>query len=409
MKKNKTIKGWILFTLFLFVWIILIHINFNNIQKSWAVIWLIFGSPLYWLIYFFVDSAIIDKKTEIDEIREISETITDIDGNIYHTIKIGTQVWMVENLNVSHFRNGEIIPEAKTAEEWKEAGNKKQPAWCYYNNNPDNGKIFGKLFNWYAVNDSRGLAPLCCHIPSDKEWTTLTDYLGGELVAGGKLKETSLTHWQPLNREATNESGFTALPGSYRNDNGAFGVSIGCSGYWWSSTKDVASYAWGRGLLCYGAGVYRGNFGKCGGFSLRCLKGKKPSKLSVFLQKVINDFKSLNSKLNFKKTIILISITVSLFIQITDISNFDFAFVLLAPIILLVIPFLFVVLAYYSLALLGLEDLNKMWFTKCIFLFSVLIWLSLIILMIINAFKGNKYFIYDIVVYILKYISIHSY
>ena len=133
-------------------------------------------------------------------------------------IKIGTQIWMSENLNISHFRNGDIIPEAKTAEEWKEARIKKQPAWCYYNNNLENGEIYGKLYNWYAVNDKRGLAPVGFHVPSDDEWTALSDYLGGEDIAGGKLKST--IGWN--NNSATNSSGFSALPGGYRYSNEAF-------------------------------------------------------------------------------------------------------------------------------------------------------------------------------------------
>ena len=103
-------------------------------------------------------------------------------------IKIGQQVWTAENLNVDKFRNGDPIPEAKTDEEWENAGNNKQAAWCYFDNDPSNGIKYGKLYNWYAVNDPRGLAPLGCHIPSDQEWTDLTTYLGGEEQAGAKMK-----------------------------------------------------------------------------------------------------------------------------------------------------------------------------------------------------------------------------
>ncbi len=126
------------------------------------------------------------------------------------TVTIGTQVWMSKNLDVAKFRNGDPIPEAKTDEEWYKAVKNKQPAWCYYENDPANGAKYGKLYNWYAVNDSRGLAPVGYHIPSDAEWTQLTDYLGGRDVAGGKMKST--TGWKAPNKDASNSSGFSGLP-----------------------------------------------------------------------------------------------------------------------------------------------------------------------------------------------------
>ncbi len=100
----------------------------------------------------------------------------------YKSVKIGTQIWMTENLNVSTFRNGEPIPEAKTEEEWKKAGENKQPAWCYYNNDPKNGAKYGKLYNWCAVNDIRGIAPTGWHIPSYDEWTILINAQGGIIL-----------------------------------------------------------------------------------------------------------------------------------------------------------------------------------------------------------------------------------
>ena len=126
------------------------------------------------------------------------------DGRVYKTVKIGSQVWMAENLNASIFRNGDPIPQAKTDEEWNRAGKNKQPAWCYYNNDPANGAKYGKLYNWYAVNDLRGLAPVGYHIPSDAEWTRLTDYLGGAEKAGPKMK--SKQGW-PEHGYGTNSSG----------------------------------------------------------------------------------------------------------------------------------------------------------------------------------------------------------
>lgn len=125
------------------------------------------------------------------------------DKKKYVVVKIGTQEWLAENLNVHHFRNGEIIPEATTREEWKEAGENEQPVWCYYNNDPENGKNYGKLYNWFAVNDPRNICPEGWHVSTDDEWTILTNYLGGEDIAAGKLKESGFEHWLSPNEKAT--------------------------------------------------------------------------------------------------------------------------------------------------------------------------------------------------------------
>jgi uncharacterized protein (TIGR02145 family) len=191
------------------------------------------------------------------------------------TVTIGTQVWMTKNLDVSTFRNGESIPEVKTAEEWEKAGKNQQPAWCYYNNDAANGAKYGKLYNWYAVNDPRGLAPVRYHIPSDAEWTVFSDYLGGESIAGGKMKSTGTQYWSDPNIAATNVSGFYGLPGGSRNSNGAF-YGISESGYWWSSTKystDYTVYAWYRLLRYTNGDVVRECLKvKESGFSVRCLR-----------------------------------------------------------------------------------------------------------------------------------------
>jgi uncharacterized protein (TIGR02145 family) len=187
-------------------------------------------------------------------------------------VTIGKQVWMSGNLNVDKFRNGDPIPEAKTDEEWEKAGKNKQPAWCYYNNNPDNGDRCGKLYNWFAVSDPRGLAPEGWKIPSDEDWTRLTDFLGGESVAGKKMKSTEF--WVNKDGESgngTNESGFSGLPGGTRYSYGTF-VSIGKYGSWWSSTEDGAFFAWFRFLGYYNGDVYRFRVNKTSGFSVRCLR-----------------------------------------------------------------------------------------------------------------------------------------
>lgn len=179
---------------------------------------------------------------------------------------------MSENLNVDKFRNGDPIPEAKTDEEWEKAGENGEPAWCYYNNNPDNGDRYGKLYNWFAVNDPRGLAPEGWKIPSDEDWTRLTDFLGGESVAGQKMKSTEF--WAGNDGESgkgTNESGFSGLPGGSRSGYGEFYL-IGEVGYWWSSAEGRTSNAWNRYLYYYYGFVYRDIFYKEEGLSVRCLR-----------------------------------------------------------------------------------------------------------------------------------------
>jgi uncharacterized protein (TIGR02145 family) len=173
---------------------------------------------------------------------------------------------------VDKFRNGDPIPEAKTDEEWEKAGENGEPAWCYYNNNPDNGDRHGKLYNGFAVNDPRGLAPEGWKIPSDEDWTRLTDFLGGESVAGKKMKSTEF--WADNDGESgngTNESGFSGLPGGGRVSDGAFGF-IGKGGLWWSSTVGSAVNAWVRFLNATNGDVDRNYGNKEEGFSVRCLK-----------------------------------------------------------------------------------------------------------------------------------------
>ena len=186
-------------------------------------------------------------------------------------IKIGKQVWATKNLDVSTFKNGDAIPEAKTEQEWAAAAQTGKPVWCYNNNDALNGQKYGKLYNWFAVSDPRGLAPKGWHVPTDTEWTILTDYLGGE-SGGGKLKETGTAHWNSPNNGANNETGFTALPGGCRNDNGTFNKGIGILGFWWSSTKMMEKYAWYRYMGFDNGNVLRGGQNTNSGYSVRCLK-----------------------------------------------------------------------------------------------------------------------------------------
>jgi uncharacterized protein (TIGR02145 family) len=187
---------------------------------------------------------------------------------IYRTIKIEKLEWMVENLNVSCFRNGDPIPEARTEEEWSEAGKEGNPAWCYYENKIENGNQYGKLYNWYAVNDPRGLAPTGWHVSSDSEWRQTTDFLGGEDAAGTKMK--SGTGWNQ-DGNGTNESSFTGLPGGCRDLNGKFS-NKDIIGFWWSSTEYDKDFAWYRCIDISPYYVYRTNYYKQNGLSVRCIK-----------------------------------------------------------------------------------------------------------------------------------------
>ena len=204
------------------------------------------------------DNAKNDKKVEIS-------TLITQDNN---EVKIGTQIWTTKNLEVSTFRNGEAIPEAKSKDEWEKASNNKQPAWCYYNNDSKNGKVYGKLYNWYAVNDPRGLAPKGYHIPSDAEWRVLIDFLGGEGKAGEKMNSTSGWIYKG---NGNNSSGFNVLPGGYRDSNGWL-YDITEKSYFWSSSEDYQSFAWNRNLYYNNKKVYRNSSSKNDGLSVRCIK-----------------------------------------------------------------------------------------------------------------------------------------
>ncbi len=193
--------------------------------------------------------------------------VTDIDGNVYQTVTIGTQVWMKENLKVSKYRNGDPIPTNLTDDAWNST---TTGAYAIYNNDVANNTTYGKLYNWYAVADSRNLCPAGWHVPSDAEWTTLENYLGDSSVAGGKLKSTS-NLWNTPNTGATNESGFFGLPGGNRLVNGTYNF-IGYYGDWWSSTENSTTFVWSRGLYYYYGLSYRNSGYKQGGFSVRCIR-----------------------------------------------------------------------------------------------------------------------------------------
>jgi uncharacterized protein (TIGR02145 family) len=191
------------------------------------------------------------------------ETIMDIDSNIYHTVTIGTQVWMAENLKVTHYRNGDIIPNGLYS--WGNTG-----AYCIYDNDSINNLKYGKLYNWFAVNDPRNLAPIGWHVPSDSDWTVLTNYLGGLDIAGGKLKKTGIVYWQTPNVAATNNYNFSALPGGYRVDYNY--KNIRDVGAWWSSTIIENSDALVRIMNYNEARVIWDFYPLKYGLSVRCVK-----------------------------------------------------------------------------------------------------------------------------------------
>jgi len=203
--------------------------------------------------------------------QQSSDTAIDIDGNIYSSVIIGKQVWMVENLQVSKFSNGVKIPEVKTAKKWKKAGIKRKPAWCFYENDPNNGKTYGKLFNGFAINDSNGLCPKGWHVPSDEEWQSLVNYLGGFDVAGGKMKAKS--KWEGSDEKATtNSSGFTDYLAGNRDCDGTFGRIGENSAFWTSTENDKGNnWVWCLGFNYLGVGRYD-YLTKTFGLTVRCLK-----------------------------------------------------------------------------------------------------------------------------------------
>jgi len=200
-------------------------------------------------------------------------SVKDIDGNVYKTVKIGNQWWMAENLKVTHYRNGDIIPNVIDDDEWFHL---TSGAYCNYNNDTSNVAIYGSLYDWYAVVDIRNIAPDGWHAPTDNEWQKLVNYLGGNTLAGGRMKSKGTVNdgdglWYEPNVGATNESGFSALPGGGRTFDVANDV-IGSYAYFWSTKNYHSYYGWHRYLHYNKADVYRYNYYNQFGFSVRCIK-----------------------------------------------------------------------------------------------------------------------------------------
>ncbi len=201
------------------------------------------------------------------------KTVTDIDGNVYNTVAIGTQIWMAENLKTTKYNDGTSIPNVTDNAAW---GRLVTGAYCWYNNDAASYKnTYGALYNWYSVNTAK-LAPTGWHIPSKEEWEKLTGYLGGLMIAGGKLKEIGTTHWANPNVGATNESGFSAFPGGEINGAPTYaGTFWGLSeaGFWWSNTEEIRpTNAYSFSLNNFLEKTAIDSYQKSRGFSVRCIK-----------------------------------------------------------------------------------------------------------------------------------------
>ena len=202
------------------------------------------------------------------EDNNVPVTVLDVDGNLYHTVTIGSQVWLQENLMTMKYSNLDAITNVTGTTEW---ANLTSGAYCNYNNNTSNVSAYGRLYNWYAVNDSRKICPTGWHVPSNDEWNTLITYLGGDAAAGGKLKESGTVHWTTPNTGASNSSDFTALPGGYRYANGSF-FDLQDAGYFWTSTgSGNNAYSWE--LFYNDEAVYdNSNNDAKNAYTVRCIK-----------------------------------------------------------------------------------------------------------------------------------------
>ena len=194
-------------------------------------------------------------------------TVTDIDGNVYKTVKIGEQVWLAENLKVTKYRNGDPIPFITDSVAWTDL---TTGAYCNYRNKKKIAKNYGRMYNWYAVVDNRNICPSGWHIPSDEEWAELGKFLGGDLVAGGKMKLNDSTIWREPNLGATNESGFSGLPGGRQYHSAFFFLHE--YGMYWAITEMDKDLAWSRYLTYGSPQLSRFTYKKYYGLSVRCIK-----------------------------------------------------------------------------------------------------------------------------------------
>jgi uncharacterized protein (TIGR02145 family) len=252
-------------------------INIKNLRKGLIMYQKSFYFLLFLLLFF-----VLTCKESTDPTLPTTGIVTDIDGNVYQTVKIGNQWWMAENLKVTHYRNGDVIPNVTDSFEWADL---RSGAYCSYNNDDVNIETYGLLYNWYAVADSPNIAPRGWHVPTDEEWKELEMYLGMSQSEanstgwrgtdeGGKMKEKGTTYWNSPNTGATNECGFSALPGGSRDFFNGIYLEMSYSAYFSSSTgyDSNYSYAWGRELGYGGSVINRGVKHKQNGFSVRSIR-----------------------------------------------------------------------------------------------------------------------------------------
>jgi uncharacterized protein (TIGR02145 family) len=234
-----------------------------------------------WAVIGFLCATFLSACDKDDNTSNTDGTLTDADGNQYSTIQIGAQVWMAENLKTTKYNDGTPIRNVTDDNQWANLDTGDTGAWSYYDNDTANDALYGKLYNWYAVGTKK-LCPKGWHIPDNEDWDALATHLGGNFVrrgtddyigwyevAGGKMKATE--RWKRPNTGATNESGFTGLPGGMRYSGGTFS-GIDSSGYWWSATEDSTTNAWERDLLYDFGDVGRDSYVKTVGLSCRCIK-----------------------------------------------------------------------------------------------------------------------------------------
>ena len=226
-----------------------------------------------------------NNQTVMTDIPTADKTVTftfteckDGDNNYYPVVQIGTQLWMAENLKTTSYNDGTTIPNITADATWNAT---TTGAYCDFSNTPANSITYGRLYNWFAAdnnaatkmasNGGKNVCPTSWHVPGDAEWTSLTTYLGGAAVAGGKLQESGTTHWAGPDKGATNETGFTAMGGGYRLFNGAY-YMMGSNGYWWSSTDYSTTAAYRRWMMGNGSNVFNDPYYKINGNSVRCLR-----------------------------------------------------------------------------------------------------------------------------------------
>ena len=205
-----------------------------------------------WIIFFLIGYSVFGQNS-----HEISDS----------TFRVGQQIWMSKNLSVDHFRNGDSIPEAVTKRQWRRAARNQEPAWCYYKNDSELGALYGKLYNFYAIQDQRGLAPRGWRVANEQDWLQLIESLGGDAEAGSKLKST--LYWKE-NQTGTDAFGFGGLPAGYRYHRGRF-FSLGYYTAWWTSDAYGKYGAWVRPLFYNHAMTYRTTHFRGFGLSVRCV------------------------------------------------------------------------------------------------------------------------------------------